>query len=252
MLRTATAALRAAGHTVVVSDLYAMGFDPVSDRRNFTTVADTTRLRQQAEEAHAYQEGGFAPALHTEMDKLAACDLLILLFPIWWLGLPAILKGWVDRVFAVGVAYGGGRCFGSGVMRGKRAMCVLSTGACPLRTTARVTTRRSRPCCTRCIAASSSSQGSTCCRRSWRTAPIASMTASAQQCSSRCALASPISRPLSRRPLSTRNERHDHASLARSRHGRRGLHRDGACCPRGVTQSLRRRRFGCTCSTQPT
>ena len=159
MLRTATAALRAAGHTVVVSDLYAMGFDPVSDRRNFTTVADTTRLRQQTEEAHAHQEGGFAPALHTEMHKLVACDLLILLFPIWWLGLPAILKGWVDRVFAVGVAYGGGRCFGSGVMRGKRAMCVLSTGACPLRTTARVTTRRSRPCFTRCIAASSSSQG---------------------------------------------------------------------------------------------
>ena len=137
MLRTATAALRAAGHTVVVSDLYAMGFDPVSDRRNFTTVADTTRLRQQAEEAHAYQEGGFAPALHTEMDKLAACDLLILLFPIWWLGLPAILKGWVDRVFAVGVAYGGGRCFGSGVMRASARCACSPPGACPLRTTAR-------------------------------------------------------------------------------------------------------------------
>ena len=131
MLRTAAAALRAAGHTVVVSDLYAMRFDPVSDRRNFTTVADTTRLRQQAEEAHAYQQGGFAPALQTEMDKLAACDLLIFLFPIWWLGLPAILKGWVDRVFAAGVAYGGGRYFGSGVMRGKRAMCVLCTGGLP-------------------------------------------------------------------------------------------------------------------------
>jgi NAD(P)H dehydrogenase (quinone) len=131
MLRTATAALRAAGHTVVVSDLYAMEFDPVSDRRNFTTVAETSRLRQQAEEAHAHQAGGFAPALQTEMDKLAACDLLIFLFPIWWLGLPAILKGWVDRVFAVGVAYGGGRYFDSGVMRGKRAMCVVATGGLP-------------------------------------------------------------------------------------------------------------------------
>jgi len=131
MLRTATAALRAAGHTVEVSDLYGMGFDPVSNRHNFTTVADTARLRQQAEEAHAHQEGGFSPDLQTEMDKLVACDLLIFLFPLWWLGLPAILKGWVDRVFAVGVAYGGGRYFGSGVMRGKRAMCVLSTGGSP-------------------------------------------------------------------------------------------------------------------------
>lgn len=131
MLRTATTTLRAAGHGVVVSDLFAMGFDPVSDRRNFSTVLDPARLRLQAEEAHAHSEGGFVPALRAEMHKLAACDLLIFLFPIWWLGLPAILKGWVDRVFAVGVAYGGGRYFGSGVMRGKRAMCILTTGGLP-------------------------------------------------------------------------------------------------------------------------
>ena len=42
------------------------------------------------------------------MDKLAWCEVLIFQFPLWWLGLPAILKGWVDRVFAVGRAYGGG------------------------------------------------------------------------------------------------------------------------------------------------
>jgi NAD(P)H dehydrogenase (quinone) len=131
MLRTARAALHAAGHGTVVSDLYAMGFDPVSDRRNFTTVANAARLRQQAEEAHAHREGGFVPALQAEMRKLAACELLIFLFPIWWLGLPAILKGWVDRVLAVGVAYGGGRYFSGGVMRGKRAMCIVSTGGLP-------------------------------------------------------------------------------------------------------------------------
>ena len=131
MLRTASAALEAAGHTVVVSDLYAMGFDPISDRRNFSTVFDRARLQQQSEEAHAHREGGFVPALQAEMAKLIACDLLIFMFPIWWLGLPAILKGWVDRVFAVGVAYGGGRYFDSGAMRGKRAMCILSTGGLP-------------------------------------------------------------------------------------------------------------------------
>lgn len=128
MLHAAAGTLRAAGHGVQVSDLYAMGFDPVSDRRNFTTVADATRLRQQVEEAHASGVSGFVPAVQAEIDKLAACDLLILLFPIWWLGMPAILKGWVDRVFALGVAYGGGRWFDGGVMRGKRAMCIVSTG----------------------------------------------------------------------------------------------------------------------------
>lgn len=131
MQRTACGVLRAAGHAVVVSDLYAMGFDPVSDRRNFTTVGNATCLRLQAEEAQAAEVDGFVPELQAEMAKLAGCDLLILLFPIWWLGLPAILKGWVDRVFAAGVAYGGGRYFGGGVMHGKRAMCIVSTGGLP-------------------------------------------------------------------------------------------------------------------------
>jgi NAD(P)H dehydrogenase (quinone) len=131
MLRTTVDALRAAGHAVSVSDLYAMGFDPVSDRRNFRTVFNPDRLRQQSEEAHAAQLDGFVPELHAEMRKLAACDLLLFVFPIWWLGLPAILKGWVDRVFAAGVAYGGARHFAHGVMRGRRAMCIVSTGGGP-------------------------------------------------------------------------------------------------------------------------
>ena len=42
--------------------------------------------------------------------------------------MPAILKGWVDRVFAAGKAYGGGRWFESGVFRGKRAMCAITVG----------------------------------------------------------------------------------------------------------------------------
>lgn len=128
MLRAGVAALTAAGHEVAVSDLYAMGFDPVSDRRNFATVANPGELRQQAEEAHAAANDGFVPDLQAEMDKLAWCDVLVFQFPIWWLGLPAILKGWVDRVFAVGRAYGGGRWFEGGFFVGKRAMCAVSVG----------------------------------------------------------------------------------------------------------------------------
>jgi NAD(P)H dehydrogenase (quinone) len=128
MTREAVAALGEAGHEVIVSDLYAMGFDPVSDRRNFTTVADPDRLRQQTEEAYASAHEGYAPDLQIEMDKLAWCEVLILQFPIWWLGMPAILKGWIDRVFAVGRAYGGGRWFDRGVLAGKRAMCSVTLG----------------------------------------------------------------------------------------------------------------------------
>ena len=128
LLGAAVEGLRARGCGVEVSDLYAMRFDPVSDRRNFRSVFDAARLRQQAEERHASRIGGFAPEVAAEMVKVAACDLLILNFPIWWLGMPAILKGWFDRVFAVGFAYGGGRKFASGLMRGKRALCVVTTG----------------------------------------------------------------------------------------------------------------------------
>ena len=78
----AQGALSAAGHEVVVSDLYAMGFNPVSDRRNFTTVRDATYYRQQAEEANAAAHDGFAPDIHAEMDKLFWCDVLILQFPL--------------------------------------------------------------------------------------------------------------------------------------------------------------------------
>jgi NAD(P)H dehydrogenase (quinone) len=50
-------------------------------------------------------------------------------FPLWWFGLPAMLKGWVDRVFASGGrVYGGGKWYDRGVFAGKRAMCSLTIG----------------------------------------------------------------------------------------------------------------------------
>jgi NAD(P)H dehydrogenase (quinone) len=132
LTRAATETLTDAGHEVVLSDLYAMGFDPVSDRRNFTTVANGAYYRQQAEEAHAAAHDGFTPDLQAEMDKLFWCDALILQFPLWWFGLPAILKGWVDRVFASGGRiYGGGRWYDRGVFAGKRAMCSVTIGGAP-------------------------------------------------------------------------------------------------------------------------
>jgi len=109
-----------------------MGFDPVSDRRNFVASHDPNYFRQQAEETHAAAHDGFAPEIQAEMDKLFWCDVLILQFPLWWFGLPAILKGWIDRVFASGGRiYGGGKWYDRGVFAGKRAMCSLTIGGPP-------------------------------------------------------------------------------------------------------------------------
>jgi NAD(P)H dehydrogenase (quinone) len=100
LFQTAQETLRAAGHAVVISDLYAIRFDPVSDRRNFTTVKNPDFFKQQIEEMHATEVGGFAPDV----------------------------KGWVDRVFAMGRTYGGERFYENGVFKGKRALLSVTTG----------------------------------------------------------------------------------------------------------------------------
>ncbi|TMK06760.1 MAG: NAD(P)H-dependent oxidoreductase, partial [Alphaproteobacteria bacterium] len=82
--------LRAAGHDVDHCDLYAEGFDPVltpAERRAY----NTSHPDLSAVDAH--------------VARLRAAEALVLCFPIWWYGMPAILKGWFDRVWASGVAF---------------------------------------------------------------------------------------------------------------------------------------------------
>jgi len=128
MFRTACDALSAAGHEVKSSNLHAMRFDPVSSRDNFMTTKDADFLKLQVEEMHATEMHGFALEIESEISKIEWCDLMIWQFPLWWFGMPAMLKGWVDRVFAMGRVYGGHRFYDAGVFRGKRAMLSLTTG----------------------------------------------------------------------------------------------------------------------------
>jgi NAD(P)H dehydrogenase (quinone) len=128
MFDTALDTLGAAGHDVVTSDLYRMGFDPVSSRRNFASVKDADYLKLQIEEMHASEVDGFAVEVEAEIAKIESAELMIWQFPLWWFGLPAILKGWVDRVFAMGRTYGNGHIYETGKFRGKKALLSLTTG----------------------------------------------------------------------------------------------------------------------------
>lgn len=121
--------LSAAGHTVDVSDLYGMGFNAVAGPADFSSRRDGAYFSLGAEQMHASQAGGFAADVQAELNKLLAADLLILQFPLWWFSLPAILKGWIDRVFAFGAAYDFGRTWENGVFAGKRAMLSLTASA---------------------------------------------------------------------------------------------------------------------------
>ena len=120
-------ALPAAGHCVLESDLYAMKWRPVLGPGDFSL--DDAVFSAQAAQRAAVAGGTQSPDVVSEQAKVSSADLIVLIFPIWWFGVPAILKGWIDRVFALDVAYGGGRWFDHGVYRGKRALIACTTGA---------------------------------------------------------------------------------------------------------------------------
>jgi NAD(P)H dehydrogenase (quinone) len=116
------------GHSVVVSDLYRMNFKAVADGADFLERRDKHYLKRQLEEKAASELGTLAHDILTEQKKLRDCDLLILQFPLWWFSMPAILKGWVDRVMSMGFAYGGGQWYDNGGMKGRKAMLAITTG----------------------------------------------------------------------------------------------------------------------------
>lgn len=131
----AVSGLRAAGHEVEVSDLYAMRFKAIADRDDFPARDATERLVYHRASGVAYAEGKQSEDVAAEQSKLLRADVVVLQFPLWWFSVPAILKGWKDRVFAHGFAIGvpkpGGRQwlrYGEGTLAGRRAMLAVTTG----------------------------------------------------------------------------------------------------------------------------
>jgi NAD(P)H dehydrogenase (quinone) len=116
------------GSIVSKTDLYRSNFHPLSDRSNFTTCFDPDYLKLQLEEIHATGSNGFNEDIENEMAKMEACDLMIWQFPLWWFSVPAILKGWVDRVFAMGRIYDHEHVFENGKLKGKKVMLSLTVG----------------------------------------------------------------------------------------------------------------------------
>lgn len=123
--------LRGKGHAVELRDLFAEGFRAIASREDFTTPADADRFIYQAEQRHAIGTGTVADDLAEHMRLVERCDLVIFQAPIWWFSVPAILKGWFDRVLMSGWAYGGGRWFETAPLYGRKALLSLTSGAGP-------------------------------------------------------------------------------------------------------------------------
>lgn len=90
LAQTAVQALTEAGHEVRVEDLYEAGFSP-----SLTVDERTTYYRPPFD----------ASEVQAQIERLLWAEGLVLVFPTWWFGFPAILKGWFDRVWAPGIAY---------------------------------------------------------------------------------------------------------------------------------------------------
>jgi NAD(P)H dehydrogenase (quinone) len=115
-----------AGHTVRISDLYGMKFDPVASPSQFPLRADPTHFRLQREQRHAAETGTLPADVAGEIGKLFWADIVIFQFPLWWGAMPAILKGWVDRVFVSGVVYGRG----ADSLSGRKALLSVTASPC--------------------------------------------------------------------------------------------------------------------------
>lgn len=128
--------LQRAGHEVQVSDLYTMRWKAALDADDDRAHPPGARFDASANSKRAFESGTQSADIEAEQAKLRWADALILQFPLWWFSMPAILKGWVDRVYACGFAYGVGEHsdthwgdrYGEGTLAGKRAMLVVTAG----------------------------------------------------------------------------------------------------------------------------
>jgi len=121
--------LESAGWRTAVIDLYAARFDPVAKAEDFRDRRDPDYLVYALEQRHALETHSFAEDIQREIDAVVSSELLVLVFPVFWFSVPAILKGWIDRVFVSGLFYGGRRVYGRGGMAGKKALLVASLGS---------------------------------------------------------------------------------------------------------------------------
>jgi len=118
------------GHHFTISDLYQKEFNPVAGKHDFVQLSDSDYYKYAIEQLNAHLNQLFAPEVKTEMGLVDKADVLIFNFPLWWFGLPAILKGWVDKILAYGFAYGGENgIYKNGAFQNRKAFICITTGS---------------------------------------------------------------------------------------------------------------------------
>ena len=112
ILKIVHAKLANKGHEIHVRDLYAQKFDPLL----------------KADDFEQFMQGKVPEDIKKEQDEIAWADTLVLIFPIWWFQMPAILKGYIDRVFSKGFAYDITETGLTGLLQSKKCIIINTTG----------------------------------------------------------------------------------------------------------------------------
>lgn len=112
ILHTYKNALQALGHEVTVRHLYRLGFDPVLTWKEY----------------QAQLGGHLAMDVEIEQASIREADALTLIYPVWWAGLPALAKGYLDRVFSYGFAYELNGEEPIPLLKGKKAATIFTSG----------------------------------------------------------------------------------------------------------------------------
>jgi NAD(P)H dehydrogenase (quinone) len=97
---------------LVVRDLYQLHFDPVLSLHDM----------------QGQQQGSLDPAIQKEQEFVNWADTLTFIYPIWWTGLPAMMKGYIDRVMSYGFAYRYDNGIQKGLLKGKKAVVINTHG----------------------------------------------------------------------------------------------------------------------------
>jgi NAD(P)H dehydrogenase (quinone) len=124
LIQVAKDTLEAEGCAVIVNDLVAIGFNPVGGPHDFIDLGNNDYFDYQMEQKRASLESRYSADVQHQMNLLSWCDVVIHQYPIYWWNLPAIHKGWLDRVLGYYFCYGGGNTH----LLGKKWMCSVTTG----------------------------------------------------------------------------------------------------------------------------
>ncbi len=112
LLNTVIETLQYHNEEIIVRDLYDIGFNPVLSLNDI----------------QGQRMGKLSNDVKTEQDHILWAEQITFIYPIWWTGLPAMMKGYIDRVFSYGFAYRYDQGIQKGLLKGKKTVIINTHG----------------------------------------------------------------------------------------------------------------------------